>query len=118
VILIQRAKTGLAPRDLGWTIRAKPTSGPRKATRTVEDLRHRFPNSGETAGAVVGVKSQIVEAVETIAERIRLLLISVQPATLPLVPDCGFGQAPFFPAFRRLCHLVQAAVIIRRGLAR
>ncbi|MGH9651732.1 MAG: hypothetical protein ACRD3I_14870, partial [Terriglobales bacterium] len=53
----------------------------------------------------------------TIAERIRLLLKSVKPEKLSLVPDCGFSQTPRFLAFPKLRNLVQAAEMVRAELA-
>jgi 5-methyltetrahydropteroyltriglutamate--homocysteine methyltransferase len=80
------------------------------------DLWQRFPNDCELAAGVVDVKNHIVEPVETIAERIRLLLKYVKPEKLSLVPDCGFSQTPRFLAFPKLCNLVKAATIVRREL--
>jgi 5-methyltetrahydropteroyltriglutamate--homocysteine methyltransferase len=81
------------------------------------DLWQRFPNDRELAAGVVDVKNHIVEPVETIAERIRLLLKFVRPEKLSLVPDCGFSQTPRFLAFPKLCNLVKAAAIVRRELS-
>lgn len=80
------------------------------------DLWQRFPNDRELAAGVVDVKNHIVEPVETIAERIRLLLKFVRPEKLTLVPDCGFSQTPRFLAFPKLCNLVKAAAVVRREL--
>jgi 5-methyltetrahydropteroyltriglutamate--homocysteine methyltransferase len=80
------------------------------------DLWQRFPNDRELAAGVVDVKNHIVEPVETIAERIRLLLRSVEAEKLSLVPDCGFSQTPRFLAFPKLCNLVKAAAVVRREL--
>jgi 5-methyltetrahydropteroyltriglutamate--homocysteine methyltransferase len=62
------------------------------------------------------VKNHLVEPVEALADRIRLLLKFVKPEKLWLVPDCGFSQTPRFLAFPKLCNLVQAAAIVRREL--
>ncbi len=80
------------------------------------DLWSRFPNDRELAAGVVDVKNHLVEPVETLADRIRLLLKFVKPEKLWLVPDCGFSQTPRFLAFPKLCNLVQAAAIVRREL--
>jgi 5-methyltetrahydropteroyltriglutamate--homocysteine methyltransferase len=77
------------------------------------DLWTRFPNDRELAAGVVDVKNHFVEPVETIAERIRLLLKFVKPEKLWVVPDCGFSQTPRFLAFPKLCNLVKAAQIVR-----
>ena len=58
--------------------------------------------------------SRAIEA----AERIRLLLKSVRPEKLSLVPDCGFSQTPRFLAFPKLRNLVQAAELVRGELGR
>ena len=81
------------------------------------DLWKRFPNDRELAAGVVDVKNHLVEPVETIADRIRLLLKSVKPEKLWLVPDCGFSQTPRFLAFPKLQNLVKAAAIVRAELA-
>jgi 5-methyltetrahydropteroyltriglutamate--homocysteine methyltransferase len=81
------------------------------------DLWQRFPNDRELAAGVVDVKNHIVEPVETIAERIRLMLKSVKPEKLSLVPDCGFSQTPRFLAFPKLRNLVQAAERVRKELS-
>ncbi len=80
------------------------------------DLWKRFPNDRELAAGVVDVKNHVVEPVETIAERIRLLLKSVKPEKLWLVPDCGFSQTPRFLAFPKLQNLVKAAAMVRAEL--
>jgi len=80
------------------------------------DLWQRFPNDRELAAGVVDVKNHIVEPVETVAERIRLLLKSVAPEKLSLVPDCGFSQTPRFLAFPKLRNLVEAAELVRTEL--
>jgi 5-methyltetrahydropteroyltriglutamate--homocysteine methyltransferase len=77
------------------------------------DLWNRFPNDRELAAGVVDVKNHFVEPVETLAERIRLMLKYVQPEKLSLVPDCGFSQTPRFLAFPKLRNLVRAAEIVR-----
>jgi 5-methyltetrahydropteroyltriglutamate--homocysteine methyltransferase len=82
------------------------------------DLWKRSPNDRELAAGVVDVKNHFVEPVETIAERIRLLLKSVNPDKLWLVPDCGFSQTPRFIAFQKLSNLVKAAAIVRAELGR
>ncbi len=81
------------------------------------DLWKRFPNDRELAAGVVDVKNHVVEPVETIAERIRLLLKSIKPEKLWLVPDCGFSQTPRFLALQKLCNLVKAAAMVRAELA-
>ncbi len=80
------------------------------------DLWKRFPNDRELAAGVVDVKNHFVEPVETIAERIRLILKSVKPEKLWLVPDCGFSQTPRFIAFQKLSNLGKAAGIVRTEL--
>lgn len=80
------------------------------------DLWQRFPNDRELAAGVVDVKNQFIEPVETLAERIRLILKSVRPDKLSLVPDCGFSQTPRFLAFPKLRNLVQAAELVRKEL--
>lgn len=81
------------------------------------DLWQRFPNDRELSAGVVDVKNHIVEPVEIIAERVRLLLKYVRPDKLSLVPDCGFSQTPRFLAFPKLCNLVKAAGVVRAELA-
>ncbi len=81
------------------------------------DLWERFPNDRELAAGVVDVKNHVVEPVETIAGRIRLLLESVKPDKLWLAPDCGFSQTPRFLAFSKLQNLVNAAAMVRAELA-
>ena len=81
------------------------------------DLWKRFPNDRELAAGVVDVKNHLVEPVETIADRIRLMLKSVRPDKLWLVPDCGFSQTPRFLAFPKLQNLVKAAAMVRAELA-
>lgn len=80
------------------------------------DLWQRFPNDRELAAGVVDVKNHFVEPVETIAERIRLMLKYVRPGKLSLVPDCGFSQTPRFLAFPKLRNLVKAASLVRAEL--
>jgi 5-methyltetrahydropteroyltriglutamate--homocysteine methyltransferase len=80
------------------------------------DLWQRFPNDRELAAGVVDVKNHLVEPVETIVERIRLMLKSVKPEKLSLVPDCGFSQTPRFLAFPKLRNLVKAAELVRAEL--
>ncbi len=82
------------------------------------DLWRRFPNDRELAAGVVDVKNHFVEPVETLTERIRLMLKSVKPEKLSLVPDCGFSQTPRFIAFEKLANLVRAAAIVRAELER
>lgn len=81
------------------------------------DLWQRFPNDRELAAGVVDVKNHFVEPVETLAERIRLMLKYVKPEKLSLVPDCGFSQTPRFLAFPKLQNLVKAAEVVRKELA-
>jgi len=80
------------------------------------ELWQRFPNDRELSAGIVDVKNHVVEPVETIAERIRLLLKYVRPEKLSLVPDCGFSQTPRFLAFPKLCNLVKAGEIVRAEL--
>jgi len=80
------------------------------------DLWQRFPNDRELAAGVVDVKNHFVEPVEDIAGRIRLMLKSVKPDKLWLVPDCGFSQTPRFIAVPKLKNLVQAAALVRKEL--
>jgi 5-methyltetrahydropteroyltriglutamate--homocysteine methyltransferase len=80
------------------------------------DLWKKFPNDRELAAGVVDVKNHFVEPVETLAERIRLMLKYVPPEKLSLVPDCGFSQTPRFLAFPKLRNLVRAAEIVRAEL--
>ncbi|MFB3921572.1 MAG: methionine synthase [Terriglobia bacterium] len=82
------------------------------------DLWRRFPNDRELAAGVVDVKNHLVEPVETVAERIRLLLKSVKAEKLSLVPDCGFSQTPRFLAFPKLRNLVKAAELVRAEVQR
>ena len=81
------------------------------------DLWQRFPNDRELAAGVVDVKNHFVEPVETLADRIRLMLKYVKPEKLTLVPDCGFSQTPRFLAFSKLQNLVQAAGTVRKELS-
>jgi 5-methyltetrahydropteroyltriglutamate--homocysteine methyltransferase len=81
------------------------------------DLWQRFPNDRELAAGVLDVKNHFVEPVETLADRIRLLLKFVRAEKLSLVPDCGFSQTPRFLAFPKLRNLVQAAQVVRKELA-
>ncbi len=81
------------------------------------DLWARFPNDRELAAGVVDVKNHFVEPVEAVADRIRLMLKSVAPEKLWLVPDCGFSQTPRFIAFQKLSNLVKAARIVRAELS-
>src|SRR5437773_4068827 len=71
------------------------------------DLWKRFPNDRELAAGVVDVKNHFIEPVETMADRIRLMLKSVEPEKLWLVPDCGFSQTPRPIAFAKLSNLVK-----------
>lgn len=80
------------------------------------DLWQRFPNDRELAAGVVDVKNHFVEPVESLAERIRLMLKYVRPEKLSLVPDCGFSQTPRFLAFPKLRNLVGAAEVVRAEL--
>ena len=80
------------------------------------DLWQRFPNDRELAAGVVDVKNHFIEPVETLAERIRLMLKYVKPDKLSLVPDCGFSQTPRFLAFPKLRNLVRAAGMVRKEL--
>ncbi len=80
------------------------------------DLWKRFPNDRELAAGVVDVKNHIVEPVEFLAERIRLMLKYVKPEKLSLVPDCGFSQTPRFLAVAKLKNLVKAANLVRSEL--
>ena len=81
------------------------------------DLWQRFPNDRELAAGIVDVKNHIIEPVDFLADRIRLLLKYVKPQKLSLVPDCGFSQTPRFLAFPKLRNLVQAANAVRAGLS-
>ncbi len=80
------------------------------------DLWQRYPNDRELGAGVVDVKNHFIEPVETLADRIRLMLRSVSPEKLWLVPDCGFSQTPRVLAFAKLCNLVKAAEIVRSEL--
>jgi methionine synthase II (cobalamin-independent) len=57
-----------------------------------------------------------VDPVGTTAERVRVMLESVMPARLTLVPDCSFSQTPRVPAFPKLRNLVLAAEQVRKEL--
>jgi 5-methyltetrahydropteroyltriglutamate--homocysteine methyltransferase len=81
------------------------------------DLWQRFPNDRELAAGIVDVKNHIIEPVDVLADRIRLMLKYVKPEKLSLVPDCGFSQTPRFLAFPKLRNLVQAANVVRAGLS-
>ena len=81
------------------------------------DLWQRFPNDRELAAGIVDVKNHIIEPVDVLADRIRLLLKYVKPEKLSLVPDCGFSQTPRFLAFPKLRNLVQAASVVRAELS-
>lgn len=81
------------------------------------DLWQRFANDRELAAGVVDVKNHFVEPVETVAERIRLMLKFVPAEKLSLVPDCGFSQTPRFLAFPKLRNLVLAAERVRKEIA-
>lgn len=80
------------------------------------DLWKRHPSDRELAAGVVDVKNHFVEPVETIAERIRLMLKSVKAEKLWLAPDCGFSQTPRTIAIQKLSNLVKAAAIVRAEL--
>jgi len=88
----------------------------REITQPDGPPRHRYPNDREIAAGVVDIKNQFVETVETLADRIRLMLRFVSPERLWLVPDCGFSQTPRFHAFQKLRNLVKAAEIVRAEL--
>jgi 5-methyltetrahydropteroyltriglutamate--homocysteine methyltransferase len=80
------------------------------------DLWQRFPSGRELAAGVVDVKNHFIEPVETLAERIRLMLKFVRPEKLSVVPDCGFSQTPRFLAFAKLRNLVRAAELVRKEI--
>jgi 5-methyltetrahydropteroyltriglutamate--homocysteine methyltransferase len=54
-----------------------------------------------------------VEAVGTIAARIRRALENVEPERLLLAPDCGMKYLPRDTAFAKLSVMVQAAKLVR-----
>lgn len=66
---------------------------------------------------VIDVKGRSVETPEVVAERIRLLLRSVDPERLWLAPDCGFSQTARGLTLGKLRSLVEGAAIVRRELA-
>jgi 5-methyltetrahydropteroyltriglutamate--homocysteine methyltransferase len=65
---------------------------------------------------VVDVKSFYVETPEDVAERIRLLLRSVRPDKLWIVPDCGFFQLPRWLCQQKLRAMVEGTRVVRREL--
>ena len=80
------------------------------------DLWREFGVQKELGAGVIDVKSFHVETPEDVAERIRLLLTSVEPEKLYISPDCGFFQIPRWLAYLKLEAMVAGTKIVRREL--
>jgi 5-methyltetrahydropteroyltriglutamate--homocysteine methyltransferase len=70
----------------------------------------------ELGAGVVDVKSFYVEKPEDVAERIRMLLKTVEPEKLYISPDCGFFQLPRWITYLKLQALVAGTKIVRQEL--
>ena len=66
---------------------------------------------------VIDVKGRSLESVETMVDRIHLLLKSVAPDKLWLAGDCGFSQTARWLAVEKMKVMVEAAHIVRGELA-
>ncbi len=66
---------------------------------------------------VIDVKGRSLESVETLVDRIHLLLKSVAPDKLWLAGDCGFSQTARWLAVEKMKVMVEAAHIVRGELA-
>jgi 5-methyltetrahydropteroyltriglutamate--homocysteine methyltransferase len=70
----------------------------------------------ELGAGVVDVKSFYVEKPEDVAERIRMLLKTVEPEKLYISPDCGFFQLPRWITYLKLQALVAGTKIVRQEM--
>jgi 5-methyltetrahydropteroyltriglutamate--homocysteine methyltransferase len=62
---------------------------------------------------VIDVKGRSLEAVEVVADRIRLALRYCAPEKLWVAPDCGFSQTVRWLAVEKMKVMVQAARVVR-----
>ncbi len=65
---------------------------------------------------VIDVKGRSLESPEVVADRIRMVLKSVEPEKLWLAGDCGFSQTARWLAVEKMRSMVQAAEIVRNEL--
>jgi len=70
----------------------------------------------ELGAGVVDVKSFYIEKPEDVAERIHMLLKTVDPEKLYISPDCGFFQLPRWITYLKLQALVAGTKIVRQEL--
>jgi 5-methyltetrahydropteroyltriglutamate--homocysteine methyltransferase len=71
----------------------------------------------ELAVGLVDVKNTWIEPPELVAERLRLVLHSIEPERVHVTPDCGFSQTARFIARRKLASMVQGVRLVRRQLS-
>ncbi len=75
------------------------------------------PPMGLAVG-LVDVKNTWIEPPELVADRLRLVLKSIEPERVHITPDCGFSQTARSVAVRKLASMVQGVRLIRKELNR
>jgi 5-methyltetrahydropteroyltriglutamate--homocysteine methyltransferase len=68
------------------------------------------------AVGIVDVKSYYIETIEDIEARIRQCLEYVPAERLSIAPDCGLSQTARWAARKKLRHMVQGAINVRKRL--
>jgi 5-methyltetrahydropteroyltriglutamate--homocysteine methyltransferase len=80
------------------------------------ELAREIRSPMELAVGLVDVKNTWVEPPELVAERLRLVLRSIEPERVQATPDCGFSQTARYIARAKLAVMVQGVHQIRREL--
>ena len=76
------------------------------------DLWKSWDFKGELALGVIDQRSDTIESVDVIRERLKPALAYFSPDRLLLTSECGFGHVPLNITREKLCVLVEAC----RGL--
>jgi 5-methyltetrahydropteroyltriglutamate--homocysteine methyltransferase len=82
------------------------------------ELLSELPDTMDVAVGLVDVKNTWVEPPDLVAERLRTVLKSIDPARVSVTPDCGFSQTARRVAVAKSASLVQGAALVRRELKR
>jgi 5-methyltetrahydropteroyltriglutamate--homocysteine methyltransferase len=80
------------------------------------ELVREIKSPMELAVGLVDVKNTWIEPPELVAERLRLVLRSIEPERVHVTPDCGFSQTARFIARGKLANMVQGVRLVRQQL--
>lgn len=72
----------------------------------------------EVAVGLVDVKNTWIEPADLVAERLRTVLLHIEPERVHVTPDCGFSQTARFVACGKLKNMVEGVRIVRRELTK